>query len=99
MQFDWNKQPHRRFNPLMREWILVSPHRTQRPWQGQVESAAARSEVAYDPTCYMCPGNKRSTGAVNPDYKTVFVFDNDFPALLPTGQHGRTAESDLLVAE
>ena len=99
MQFDWNKQPHRRFNPLTREWILVSPHRTQRPWQGQVESTAVRSEAGYDPACYMCPGNKRSTGAVNPDYKTVFVFDNDFPALLPAGQSGRIAEGDLLVAE
>lgn len=99
MQFDWNKQPHRRFNPLMREWILVSPHRTERPWQGQIESTAVPSEVTYDPACYMCPGNKRSTGAFNPDYKTVFVFDNDFPALLPAGQSGQIRESDLLVAE
>ncbi|HET9803803.1 MAG TPA: UDP-glucose--hexose-1-phosphate uridylyltransferase [Candidatus Acidoferrum sp.] len=99
MSVDWNKQPHRRFNPLMREWILVSPHRTQRPWQGQVESKTVRSEVSYDPECYMCPGNKRSTGAVNPDYKKVFVFDNDFPALLPSGETGRLAENDLLIAE
>jgi UDPglucose--hexose-1-phosphate uridylyltransferase len=97
--FDANKQPHRRFNPLTREWILVSPHRTQRPWQGQMEATAAIGEVSYDPECYMCPGNKRSTGAVNPDYKTVFVFDNDFPALLPQGQKGGFNESDLLVAE
>jgi len=97
--FDANKQPHRRFNPLLREWILVSPHRTMRPWQGQVETTTARSDVEYDPTCYMCPGNTRSTGQVNPHYKNVFVFDNDFPALLPEGQHGNINEKNLLVAE
>src|SRR5579859_1803831 len=99
MHFEMNRQPHRRFNPFTREWILVSPHRTQRPWQGQVESKTPRSEVSYDPECYMCPGNKRSTGAVNPAYKNVFVFDNDFPALLPTGESGRIAENELLIAE
>jgi UDPglucose--hexose-1-phosphate uridylyltransferase len=97
--FDTTKQPHRRFNPLLREWILVSPHRTQRPWQGQVESTAKRGEVEYDPTCYMCPENTRSTGHVNPKYKNVFVFDNDFPALLPDGQYGSVNHNDLLVAE
>jgi len=97
--FDPSKQPHRRFNPLLREWILVSPHRTQRPWQGHVESATARSEVSYDPSCYMCPGNKRSTGEANPVYKTVFVFANDFPALMPQGESGRINEADLLLAE
>ena len=97
--FDASKQPHRRFNPLLREWILVSPHRTQRPWQGQVESATARSGVSYDPSCYMCPGNKRSTGEANPVYKTVFVFDNDFPALMPQRETGRINEADLLLAE
>jgi UDPglucose--hexose-1-phosphate uridylyltransferase len=98
-EFDANKQPHRRFNPLLREWILVSPHRTQRPWQGQVESTAAKSQVEYDPTCYMCPGNTRSTGNANPPYKNVFVFDNDFPALLPEGQHASVNKNNLLVAE
>jgi len=99
IEFDANKQPHRRFNPLLREWILVSPHRTERPWQGQVESRAARSEVEYDPTCYMCPGNTRSTGNVNPRYETVFIFDNDFPALLPEGPRGSVRINNLLVAE
>lgn len=98
-EFDGNRQPHRRFNPLLREWILVSPHRTQRPWQGQVETPGSKGEVQYDPTCYMCPGNKRSTGNVNPHYQNVFVFDNDFPALLPEGRRGSVNESDLLVAE
>ena len=96
---DANKQPHRRFNPLSREWILVSPHRTQRPWQGQMETRATAGEATYDPECYMCPGNKRSTGAVNSDYKTVFVFDNDFPALLPESTKGSFNENDLLIAE
>ncbi len=97
--FDTAKLPHRRFNPLTREWILVSPHRTQRPWQGQVESSAVQSEVAHDPTCYMCPGNKRSTGEVNPSYGGVFVFDNDFPALLPETSNGRINRGNLLLAE
>jgi len=97
--FDGATQPHRRFNPLTREWVLVSPHRTQRPWQGQVEAATATSGSEYDPACYMCPGNRRSTGAVNPQYDRVFVFDNDFPALLPGGPHGGLNQHDLLIAE
>jgi UDPglucose--hexose-1-phosphate uridylyltransferase len=99
MSFDGTKRPHRRLNPLTREWILVSPHRTQRPWQGQVETAAAATGLKYDPTCYMCPGNRRSNGAENPKYKTVFVFDNDFPALLPEGELASINENDLLIAE
>ena len=64
--------------------MLVSPHRTQRPWQGQTEkSRASRRRSHYDPQCYLCPGNHRAHGAVNPDYEHTFVFDNDFPALLP----------------
>ena len=97
--FDTAKQPHRRFNPLTGEWLLVSPHRTMRPWQGQLETTSPRNEVEYDPTCYMCPGNTRSTGNVNPKYERVFVFDNDFPALLPGGERGCINEGGLLVAE
>jgi UDPglucose--hexose-1-phosphate uridylyltransferase len=97
--FDWSKQPHRRFNPLLREWILVSPHRLQRPWQGHVETTAATAVLQYDPACYMCPGNKRSTGQVNPSYQNIFVFDNDFPALLPGGKPAKINQRDLLVAE
>ena len=97
--FDWTGQPHRRFNPLTREWILVSPHRTQRPWQGQVEAAAATEILKYDPACYMCPGNKRSTGDVNPSYQNIFVFDNDYPALLPSRESAKINHHDLLVAE
>jgi UDPglucose--hexose-1-phosphate uridylyltransferase len=73
--------PHRRFNPLLEEWVLVSPQRTQRPWSGKVEATAAPSLPAYDPGCYLCPGNTRSSGETNPSYGDTFVFDNDFPAL------------------
>ena len=75
--------PHRRFNPLTREWVLVSPHRSKRPWQGQVEKTAAENLPQYDPTCYLCPGNERAGGVHNPVYPGSFVFDNDFASLLP----------------
>ncbi|MGQ0602802.1 MAG: UDP-glucose--hexose-1-phosphate uridylyltransferase [Anaerolineales bacterium] len=83
--------PHRRFNPLTREWVLVSPHRAKRPWLGQVEKGQDEQLPAYDPTCYLCPGNARVGGAVhNPNYTGTFVFDNDFMAVLPpeTGNEG-----------
>jgi UDPglucose--hexose-1-phosphate uridylyltransferase len=75
--------PHRRFNPLIGEWVLVSPHRTQRPWQGQNEKSEAEALPAYDPTCYLCPGNVRAGGARNPNYSSTFVFENDYAALKP----------------
>ncbi|HZZ26632.1 MAG TPA: UDP-glucose--hexose-1-phosphate uridylyltransferase [Pirellulales bacterium] len=75
--------PHRRLNALTGDWILVSPHRTQRPWQGKRESVAADNYPPYDPTCYLCPGNARAAGVQNPKYTETFVFTNDFPALLP----------------
>ena len=77
-------QPHRRRNALTGEWVLVSPHRMRRPWQGQVEPTPAEHRPAYDPTCYLCPGNPRAGGERNPAYTSTFVFDNDFAALLPT---------------
>jgi UDPglucose--hexose-1-phosphate uridylyltransferase len=74
---------HRRFNPLTREWVLVSPHRAERPWQGQTEEQEAEPSQAYDPNCYLCPGNVRAGGQRNPPYTSTFVFDNDFAALQP----------------
>lgn len=91
-------QPHRRFNPLTREWVLVSPHRTQRPWQGQVESVAAEDQPAFDPTCYLCPGNTRAGGIRNPNYENTFAFDNDFAALKPDTPPIQFNEDELLVA-
>jgi UDPglucose--hexose-1-phosphate uridylyltransferase len=79
--------PHRRYNPLTREWILVSPHRAKRPWQGQVEKTPLENLPEYDPTCYLCPGNDRAGGVKNPAYTGTFVFDNDFAALLPEAPH------------
>ena len=80
---NWIQTPHRRWNLLTREWVLVSPQRTQRPWQGQKERAPKPAEVPYDNNCYLCPGNARAGGAQNPKYSSTFVFHNDYPALLP----------------
>lgn len=77
--------PHRRFNPLTGDWILVSPQRTKRPWKGQVEKLPSENLPPYDPACTLCPGNVRASGVRNDPYTTTFVFDNDFPALLPAG--------------
>jgi UDPglucose--hexose-1-phosphate uridylyltransferase len=97
--FDWKTDPHRRFNPLTREWVLVSPHRTERPWQGQVEDTPPDSQPAYDPACYLCPGNARAGGARNPAYTSTFVFDNDFAALKPGTSTERADLQGLLIAE
>jgi len=98
---DINKVPHRRFNPLTREWVLVSPHRTQRPWQGQVERTAHANAPEYDPNCYLCPGNARAGGMWNPRYNSTFVFTNDFAALQPDVPHARIDDGnrELLVSE
>ncbi len=96
---DLTQTPHRRFNPLTGEWILVSPQRTDRPWQGQVESAAVAELPRYAPDCYLCPGNQRAGGVRNPSYESTFVFENDFAALLPLSGGGDLQETDVLRAE
>jgi UDPglucose--hexose-1-phosphate uridylyltransferase len=85
-----DQRPHRRFNPLRNEWVLVSPQRTQRPWQGQVDPPERTEAPPYDPTCYLCPGNARAHGVSNPRYTSTFAFDNDFPALTPDESGGST---------
>lgn len=96
--FNLNEDPHRRYNLLTREWVVVSPHRTQRPWLGQVEKPPAETLLAYDPACYLCPGNARAGGVHNPTYAHTFVFDNDFPGLLSNVAAGELDVNGLLVA-
>lgn len=93
------KFPHRRFNPLTNDWVLVSPQRTQRPWLGQVEKTQEEHLPQYDPTCYLCPGNERAGGLKNPHYSSTFVFDNDYAGLVPTVEEPTHEASPLLRSE
>jgi UDPglucose--hexose-1-phosphate uridylyltransferase len=99
MTFRPTEHPHRRYNSLTGEWVLVSPHRTRRPWQGQVERPPQQTRPAYDPSCYLCPGNRRAGGVQNPVYDTTLVFTNDFAALQPETPEAAIARHPLLRAE
>jgi UDPglucose--hexose-1-phosphate uridylyltransferase len=90
--------PHRRYDPLADEWVLVSPGRVERPWLGAMESSGERPRPAHDPDCYLCPGNTRADGSINPPYRDTFVFTNDFPALRPEGS-GVSVVDGMLRAE
>ena len=94
-KIDFDK-PHRRYNPLIDEWILVSPHRTKRPWQGKVEEGDKEVKPAYDPDCYLCPGNKRAGDKTNPNYESTYSFTNDFAALLPEQDRNIIDDDKLL---
>jgi len=95
------EDPHRRLNALTGEWVLVSPHRATRPWQGEIAKLQTERQPAYDPECYLCPGNARAGGVRNPAYASTFVFDNDFAALKLQISPGRfdLDNMGLLVAE
>jgi UDPglucose--hexose-1-phosphate uridylyltransferase len=97
--FDINEHAHRRLNILTGEWVLVSPHRSKRPWQGKTEKAPSISTGAYDKDCFLCAGNTRINGELNDDYKDVYVFQNDFGALQQDVPDGSIKEDNLLLAE
>jgi UDPglucose--hexose-1-phosphate uridylyltransferase len=96
-KFEFSARPHERFNPLTQTWVLVSPQRVRRPWQGQVEATLHETSVPYDASCYLCPGNPRAGGARNPAYTGTFVFDNDFAALEPGTPAGELRDGELLL--
>ncbi|MGD8748870.1 MAG: galactose-1-phosphate uridylyltransferase, partial [Balneolaceae bacterium] len=99
MQLDLSNYPHRRLNPLTGEWVQVSPHRANRPWQGKQEEVSDQRKAEYDPKCYLCPGNNRAGDAKNPDYESTFVFTNDFSSLKPDTPSVIHKEKDLMVAK
>lgn len=99
MTFDIREHSHRRLNVLTGEWVQVSPHRSKRPWQGAQEEVNNTPGLTYDPTCYLCPGNKRSTGEVNPQYKSTYTFTNDFAAITDNVPEGSVDIDGLIIAK
>jgi UDPglucose--hexose-1-phosphate uridylyltransferase len=97
--FELNNSPHRRFNILTGQWILVSPARTMRPWQGEISSQSSDIRQQYEPDCYLCPGNKRANGEFNPNYKNTFVFTNDFSAMTENNSPEKRNINNLLIAK
>ncbi|MBA4354346.1 MAG: galactose-1-phosphate uridylyltransferase, partial [Novosphingobium sp.] len=98
-RFSPDDHPHRRQNLLTGKWVLVSPHRAKRPWQGETGDPAPRDGARHDPACYLCPGNARTSGDRNPDYVGAFAFDNDFPALMPDNPAPDSADDVFRMAE
>lgn len=94
-EFSVVDHPHRRYNPLIDQWVLNSPHRTKRPWLGKKEAPSILELPKHDSSCYLCPGNKRANGEINPDYTKPFVFNNDYPALLDLDYENQPSENDL----
>ncbi|MGQ1947192.1 UDP-glucose--hexose-1-phosphate uridylyltransferase [Geofilum sp. OHC36d9] len=99
VKFNMEEHPHRRFNALTGDWVLVSPHRAKRPWQGQVEKGQQTERPQYDEKCYLCPGNERIGGENNPQYTGTYVFTNDFSALLTDTPLGKDGDDELFRAE
>src|SRR5690349_4618291 len=97
--FSLSDHSHTRLNILTGDWVLVSPHRSKRPWQGKVETIPADERPSYDPTCYLCPGNERAGGIRNPEYTSTFVFQNDFAALQADSPSGSYVKKNLLKAQ
>jgi UDPglucose--hexose-1-phosphate uridylyltransferase len=91
--------PHRRKNILSGDWVLVSPQRTQRPWQGEISAIVTAPRRAFEPECYLCPGNKRANGGLNPQYAGTYAFTNDFAALVPDVPKGNLERNSLLIAK